>query len=977
MRLLCIVLYLTMSLSNILLFYHVRTLKSEDGMLFRHTLVSTIIVNLLYIGTILSSRLIIAKWVYAVYFASIDVMLFFLMNTFYSLIRGTNDNVFFSAIKKVLTIAVIIDIILQLSNPITGIEVSFYKVSSPLLFWDFHSHPLYKVHLSICYLIILVSFAALFYRSSTLPKLYRAYYERMMVGILLVVLLNAVYLLLKDIVVIDISVAFYSFLGYFVYWMSFRARDKYLIGRLQNSVFEDILQPVFLFGWDKKLVFCNKNAKYLFGNELKEQITLDEFAKKLEFGDSFKDFNHDSRVYWANEKINEFSYICDFRVIRDKKSSDILGRFFIFTDSTLGIDPLTGYHTEAYLMHHINELINSTKIGIAVSDLNRLTILNNTVGREGGDRALLRHSELLREAMPKDTIFVRLQDANLCCISNHLKAEELKEILSETNEKMLSDLSFPFRLSFNFAVADIENASEINQVILRLITILKTRKLLDSDSDHSSVIDSLHQMLLECDAETEMHVRRTRELGEKLSYILGLSDYERDQLSLLCLFHDIGKVGVPKEIITKPSRLTESERNIMRTHAEKGYRIAKATPELNIIAPAILHHHENWDGSGYPDGLKYEDIPLLSRVIAVVDSFDAMVSDRPYRKALSEERAFQELKNYAGKQFDPYIVDCFLAMMSGKKIPYRTIEDDTEVLSENEQVTMVTAVKYACYDIGLDFTIYNVDKNFEHLTGYSSYDVGKLKLTQNDLIFDEDKEVYWEIVNKQLAKDGIAYLEHRIKRIDGTGRYIYCTGISKGDHYTCIVSDITDSVSVQLQVGLARNRVMMSLHRLEESNQKDPLTGALNRSAFRRHAEQLLSDSNSRYLFLMVDIDNFKLLNDTYGHPKGDEILIQLANVLSNGISLGSLTGRMGGDEFCCLIKLGLDSSITEINEELEKLRNNIKEALFFNNHYTTVSMGGIVVHNGDVELENLYNEADKELYKAKREGKDRFSIKE
>ena len=169
----------------------------------------------------------------------------------------------------------------------------------------------------------------------------------------------------------------------------------------------------------------------------------------------------------------------------------------------------------------------------------------------------------------------------------------------------------------------------------------------------------------------------------------------------------------------------------------------------------------------------------------------------------------------------------------------------------------------------------------------------------------------------------------------------------------------------------------MSLHRLEESNQKDPLTGALNRSAFRRHAEQLIADSNSRYLFLMIDVDNFKILNDTYGHPKGDEILRQLAKVLSNGVSSGSITGRMGGDEFCCLIKLGLKSSITEINEELDKLRNNIKEALFFDNYSPTVSMGGIVIHNGDIELENLYDEADKELYKSKREGKDRFSIRE
>lgn len=974
LRLICIAIYVFMSLSTILLFKISLKNKSFEAKTFRYALLSTVLVNILYLSTIIVEDLRAATWVYSIYFSAIDIMIMLLMNYFFAQAKRANRNKIFRVIRTLLYYAIAIDVLLLMSNPFTGIEVSFYEVTSPLVAWDFSSYPLYKVHLSICYISIALSFIALLYESSKQPKLYKVFYERMMGSILAVVLLNAAYLLMKDILIIDISVAFYSILGYLVYWNSFEARDKYLLGRLQTSVFEEILQPVFLFSDDNKLVFSNKNAKSLLRIDNCE--TLNSFLECCDFGDNLSDLNQDKRLYWTNSKVSDFSYICDFKVLTDKKSRDIIGRFFIFTENTLGVDLVTNYHTQAYFYHHINELLSDGNICIAVSDLNRLTLLNNTVGREGGDKALHKHAQLLREIMPRDAIFVRLQDAVLCCISRMVNQEQMKALLIKANEELISDNSFPFHLSFNFALTQADKVCDVSKAINKILSILKTRKLLDSDSDHSSVIDSLHQMLLECDTETELHVRRTRELGEKLSYILGLTDYERDQLSLLCLFHDIGKVGVPRDILIKPAKLTDSEREIMRTHAVKGYRIAKATPELNIIAPAILHHHENWDGSGYPDGLKYEDIPLLSRVISVVDSYDAMVSDRPYRKAMSQEKALNELKTHAGTQFDPYIVDCFLSLITGNKDISVKTENEEQLFDNHELTNLVTPVLFSRYEIGQDNIILNVDKQFEHMTGYSQYDVERLKLTQNDLIFEEDREAYWNLVNQESIK-GIVYIEHRIKRFDGTGRYVYCTGVIENGHTTVIVSDITDSVSVQLQVGLARNRVMMSLHRLEESNQKDPLTGALNRSAFKRHAEHLLSLSDSRYLLLMIDIDNFKRLNDTYGHPRGDKALQTLALILKEHLPAGSLSGRMGGDEFCCLIKIDNNDSLDVINKKLEELKQNIVSGLANGVVKPTVSMGVVCTQRDATEFDIIYEKADEELYKAKREGKNCFKISE
>ena len=120
-------------------------------------------------------------------------------------------------------------------------------------------------------------------------------------------------------------------------------------------------------------------------------------------------------------------------------------------------------------------------------------------------------------------------------------------------------------------------------------------------------------------------------------------------------------------VLLKPGKLTDEEWEVMKTHTEKGYRIANASKELKPIAEYILHHHERWDGQGYPGGLSGEEIPILSRIITVVDSHDVMVHDRPYHKAMSHAEAVEELLRCSGSQFDPHIVTIFLQVLQEEK----------------------------------------------------------------------------------------------------------------------------------------------------------------------------------------------------------------------------------------------------------------------------------------------------------------------
>jgi HD-GYP domain-containing protein (c-di-GMP phosphodiesterase class II) len=145
---------------------------------------------------------------------------------------------------------------------------------------------------------------------------------------------------------------------------------------------------------------------------------------------------------------------------------------------------------------------------------------------------------------------------------------------------------------------------------------------------------------------------------------MGLSEDELYELEVSALFHDIGKIGVPDSVLTKPSRLTDEEFLEMKLHPTKSFDILKDFPIFDKMAINAKYHHERYDGRGYPEGLKGEDIPLFSRIILISDTFDAMTSTRPYRKGLPFDVAFAELREFAGTQFDPMVVEKFISCMT-------------------------------------------------------------------------------------------------------------------------------------------------------------------------------------------------------------------------------------------------------------------------------------------------------------------------
>lgn len=198
--------------------------------------------------------------------------------------------------------------------------------------------------------------------------------------------------------------------------------------------------------------------------------------------------------------------------------------------------------------------------------------------------------------------------------------------------------------------------------------LLRQRALWLKDARRDAV-RLLAEALEAKDSVTRGHSNRVRKLCIEIARELSVPGDELEIIEMGSFLHDLGKVGVRDDVLKKPGKLTEDEYTHMQSHPEIGMRMLEGSPYFQDIIPIVRHHHERWDGSGYPGGLKESEIPLGSRIIAICDTFDTMVSERPYKKALTVETALGTLRNLAGKLFDPALVEIFIERRIYERVP--------------------------------------------------------------------------------------------------------------------------------------------------------------------------------------------------------------------------------------------------------------------------------------------------------------------
>ncbi len=335
-------------------------------------------------------------------------------------------------------------------------------------------------------------------------------------------------------------------------------------------------------------------------------------------------------------------------------------------------DSLTGLLNRSSLEKTKENLFQEKYLPISyiVGDINGLKLINDTLGHSEGDKILVLTAKLIKEVVGDEYYVFRTSGDEFSVLMPNTSAEKAMKIqnkILDHIDKYNNSSDNLFKINIALGSSTMFSLNQTFKDISRIVeNYMYIRKLNEKLSYHSSLILHMKSTLYEKSQITEEHAERLKRYSRLMGERLGLNRVQLDELALVSTLHDIGKIGVDDRILKKTSSLTKEEWIEMKRHPEIGYRICMASPELVGIAPYILCHHERWDGKGYPAGLKEEEIPLLARIIAVADAFDAMTEDRPYRVALTREKAIQEIKDNAGTQFDPKIAKLFIDIIENE-----------------------------------------------------------------------------------------------------------------------------------------------------------------------------------------------------------------------------------------------------------------------------------------------------------------------
>jgi len=336
-------------------------------------------------------------------------------------------------------------------------------------------------------------------------------------------------------------------------------------------------------------------------------------------------------------------------------------------------DSLTELYNRTYFEEELRR-INTKRnypISIISIDVNHLKIINDTWGHPAGDKILRYFGKSMRNCVRQDDVVARIGGDEFSILLKQTDRSRAEEIIKKLNRKCKSYSLEVKKININYAIGSITitefKKEDLNRYISKADEEMYKDKMDKEGTAQKEFINSLIEVMKQKDMGTQIHHNRLIKLGAKFAKRLHLSLQEIRDLHYTIKFHDIGKIGIPDRILHKKEPLTEKEWKKLKTHPILGYNILKGVRQFSHIADYILRHHERWDGTGYPDGLRGQNIPLLSRITAILDSYDTMIHKRPYNgNPKTKEQAIEELEREKGKQFDPELVDIFLQVLREK-----------------------------------------------------------------------------------------------------------------------------------------------------------------------------------------------------------------------------------------------------------------------------------------------------------------------
>jgi diguanylate cyclase (GGDEF)-like protein len=529
-------------------------------------------------------------------------------------------------------------------------------------------------------------------------------------------------------------------------------------------------------------------------------------------------------------------------------------------------------------------------------------------------------------------------------------------------------------------------------------------------------VESLANAVDVKDPTTLNHSRNVSSYARSIADAMQLPDHEIENVALAGLLHDIGKIGIPDRILQKPDILDRDEWELMKTHPVIGEQILGGNAHLAPILSFVRHHHERWDGMGYPDRLSADAIPLGASIVALADAVDTMVSDRPYRKAVPWQLACHIIRSETGKQFAPTVAETFLHLAECGRVERLTATSDIQ-----RTVPLDAEMFSHSLDARALMIFHGIAREIKALTDIDTF-VNNGTLIVRDVMELSDiqiflvDEVAGEIVYRP-SRDDLARGFREVRRRIGTGvvgwvvqhgEPLLVPDVLLDDRFIfASVSEVRSELAVPL---IADGRVIGAINaesglpsafsesdvrlltataahlaqsvevaRLHDQFKRyaatDSLTGLANHRAFYERLEEKIRHTeftNSVLTVAIMDVDNLKVVNDTYGHLAGDKMLRAIADVMRERCRRSDHVARYGGDEFAFIFAdtdlQGATRAADQIVDGLSTCKINVQGKILT---LPTGAWGMATYPQDGVRPAELVRVADQRMYTRKRIAKD------
>lgn len=357
------------------------------------------------------------------------------------------------------------------------------------------------------------------------------------------------------------------------------------------------------------------------------------------------------------------SCYCIIRDISEEKRNQIIIEYLSFHDQLTELNNRRFFEDEILRL----DIPEYYPLSIIMIDVNGLKIINDAFGHLAGDKLLKTVANILMRECGLDNNVSRIGgDEFIVLLPNttmHQTEELCERIYNAISKEKVCDVDLSVSLGWDIKFT---SAQSINDIFKKAEEMMYHNKLIKNQSLKHNYIKHILETLNDKNEREKRHSERVSEISKIIGEEMGLDSLIIKEIVTAGLVHDIGKISISNNILNKEGKLTDLEYEIIKRHPESGYHLLKSVNEYSNIAEYVLCHHERWDGKGYPRGLRREEIPLVSRILAVADAYEDMITNRPYRLTLSKEDALEEIKNNAGTQFDERIVKIFLEKVCKK-----------------------------------------------------------------------------------------------------------------------------------------------------------------------------------------------------------------------------------------------------------------------------------------------------------------------